>query len=133
MSVGEDGIYDIDASKIHSTVKMDKTATVKARSSRIIRISADPDIVVFLGRERDHVLIDSHYCSCTAFTISTGSGELKGCSHIGALEVAVREGLILDISSSISKGEMDRVIWEVLTGEFTMTLRRILHKKHTTR
>ena len=132
MGVGEDGIYRGDVSAIQHRISHSKNVIAYARSSRIIRIRVQPELLVYMGRERDHVIVDNKYCSCMSFILSIGSGELKGCKHMAALAIAGERGWVVDASSMVDAESVSRIVWEVLTGEFTMTLRRILHKNNVT-
>jgi len=80
--------------------------------------------VVYLGGERDHVIVGGVFCSCEGFARRAPRG-LGGCTHVFAYREAARSGRLA--RAELSPGEVVRVVWEVLTGGLTKTLRQKLY------
>ncbi len=95
-----------------------------AFSMRLVRISVNPPVYVYLGENGDHVLVDSSYCSCDGFLRRIGGGLVEGCSHVYAVRLAEEAGRVR--RAILSPEEASLVVWEVLTGGLTRTLRRKL-------
>ncbi len=99
-------------------------ARVLASSGRFIVISSRPEIIVYLGEMEDHVVVDRSYCSCRGFMMRLGRPGGSGCSHV----LAVRMGLRRVRSVNVG-GLVGRIVWEVLTGGYTRTLRELIVKE----
>jgi len=95
-----------------------------AFSMRLVKISVNPPVYVYLGENGDHVLVDSAYCSCDGFLRRISDGLVEGCSHVYAVRLAEETGRVR--LAILSPEEVGLVVWEVLTGGLTRTLRRKL-------
>lgn len=103
---------------------VERKARAIAASGRLVRVSRRPEIIVYLGFTGDYVIVDGRYCSCPGFSrrLSRPGGGV-GCSHVLAARMPgrrVRE-------AEVGRGELARIVWQVLTGGFTLDLRRRLY------
>ena len=96
-----------------------------AYSGRIVRISRRPAIYVYLGSGRDHVIVGGIYCSCEGFT--RRAQRLEGCTHVFAVRLAASEGRIASVE--LPPRLAARIVWEVLTGGLTRTLRETIYRR----
>lgn len=101
-----------------------------AYTYRFVRLTtADKasDLWVYMGPQRDYVVIPGTYCSCMDFTIRVISqGVSPYCKHLLALEVARTRGKYREVR--VSETEAVKVIGEALSRGFSKTLREILYK-----
>jgi len=77
---------------------------------------------VYMGRERDYILIPYIYCSCMDYLVRTVF--LK--KHQLGLLVAIKKGLFKTITVTLE--ELYTIIDEILEKGFSITLRRKLYK-----
>lgn len=93
-----------------------------AASGRLVRIADDPPVYVFMGEHGDHIVVGGVYCSCEAFKYSLLRGR-PGCYHVYAARL--HGGLARRISAG--RGEVESIIYEVVTAGFSPTLRRLIY------
>ena len=86
-------------------------------------VSTRPLIAVYLGETGDHVVVEGYYCSCEGFMRRLARGEL-GCTHVYALREAVDKGRVTLLEKP--PGVVARIVWEILTGGRSKTLRLAL-------
>ncbi|AFH42849.1 hypothetical protein IOK49_06095 [Fervidicoccus fontis] len=72
-------------------------ALVKALEKKIVIISRNPLIAVFLGDKEDHILIPYSFCSCTDFSLNVIYREKRqNCYHLYSYCLAEKMGLITE-------------------------------------
>ncbi len=96
-----------------------------AFTKRIVLVWENPRIYVYVGEDSDHVLVDSHYCSCEGFARRLLQGSRVACSHVYAVRIAENTGRIRRMVLE-DPDELALIVWEVLTGGLSPTLRRKL-------
>ncbi len=87
-------------------------------------ISRSPEIIVYLGSGSDYLIVARRYCSCEAFIRGLARGA-PGCKHVYGARMAVRAGRVRVLEPG--PGVVGRIVWEVLTGGLTGTLRKLLY------
>ena len=91
---------------------------------RYHRILSRPEVWVYMGRERDYVLVPRLLCSCPDFMINVvARRRSKPCYHLVGLEKAVIQGSYMALDLSFE--DALRIIYEVLDSGFSPTLRRL--------
>ena len=121
---GDKGWESIDDMLSRADEGLVEKAKALASSGRFIVISGRPEILVYLGETEDHVIVDRSYCSCRGFMIRLGRPEGSGCSHVLAVRMGLRRVRRVDVG-----GMVGRIVWEVLTGGYTKTLRERIVKE----
>ncbi len=99
-----------------------------ANSGRFVLLWRDPLILVYLGENGDYVVVDGVYCSCEGFARRVSRRGVGGCSHVYAARRIFDGspgGKYRVVEASLD--EVVLVVWEVLTGGLTHTLRKILY------
>jgi len=82
---------------------------------------------VYMGRERDYILIPYIYCSCMDYLVRTVFLKTRSyCKHQLGLLVAIKKGLFKTITVTLE--ELYTIIDEILEKSFSITLRRKLYK-----
>ncbi len=82
---------------------------------------------VYVGRERDYVLIPYIYCSCMDYLVRTVFLKTRSyCKHQLGLLVAIRRGLFKTIAVTLE--ELYAIVDEIVERGFSATLRRKLYK-----
>jgi predicted nucleic acid-binding Zn finger protein len=82
---------------------------------------------VYMGRERDYILIPYVYCSCMDYLVRTVFLKTRSyCKHQLGLLVAIKKGLFKTITVTLE--ELYTIIDEILEKGFSITLRRKLYK-----
>ncbi|MCC6034333.1 MAG: hypothetical protein LM567_02395 [Desulfurococcaceae archaeon] len=82
---------------------------------------------VYMGRERDYILIPYIYCSCMDYLVRTVFLKTRSyCKHQLGLLVAIKKGLFKTITVTLE--ELYTIIDEILEKGFSITLRRKLYK-----
>ncbi len=96
------------------------------QGARYVRISREPEIWVYIGRNEDHVLVPRLYCSCLDFLVNV-VGRRRGspCYHLVGLELARRSGRTRDLSKKLGE-KAPTIVLEVLTRGFSGALRRLV-------
>ncbi|MCE4601927.1 MAG: SWIM zinc finger family protein [Desulfurococcales archaeon] len=101
-----------------------KRAKSIALSGRLVMIHESPEILVYLGEREDYVIVDKRYCSCQGFLMRLAKPEDGvGCSHVKAARMSDRRVRV----KNLGPDEVETVVWEALTGGFTMSLRRKIY------
>ncbi|MEN2999329.1 MAG: hypothetical protein ABDH61_01975 [Acidilobaceae archaeon] len=91
---------------------------LRAIVRRLVAIDLERGLWAYVGRERDHFLIEGLYCSCSSFAFSLT--RRAGCEHLSALKLA-RSGKVREV-----KVDAATVIWEVVSVGLSPTLRKAL-------
>jgi len=82
---------------------------------------------VYMGRERDYVLIPYIYCSCMDYLVRTVFLKTRSyCKHQLGLLVAIRRGLFK--TTAVTLEDLYTIVDEVIERGFSVTLRRKLYK-----
>jgi len=82
---------------------------------------------IYMGRERDYVLVPYTYCSCMDFLIRTVFLKIRAhCKHQLGLLVAMKKKLFKTLDVVID--DLYVIINEILEKGFSPTLRRKLYK-----
>ncbi len=93
-----------------------------------LKIRADSvvsELWVYIGRERDYLLIPGLYCNCKVFTLKTIINKTEThCKHQLGVYAAIAMQKYVEVELSID--EAYTVISEVLNKGFTVFLRRKL-------
>jgi len=99
---------------------------------RFVRLVIDKDglineLWVFIGKERDYILIPCLYCSCPDFTINVLSkGVKKFCYHLVALEIARRSNAYKELE--VEPNDLVKIVLEIVINNFSSYLRRLLYR-----
>jgi len=115
--------YDIEGSlEENLDDEVRRRAQAAAQSGRLVRISEEPPLYVFMGEHGDHLVVGGVYCTCEAFYYSTLRGR-PGCYHVYAARLGGghARSLNLDLDTLIT------VVSEILNAGFSPTLRRVLY------
>ena len=115
-----------DMIRKYSGISDPSRVAAASRSGRFILVRRNPEIYIYLGEDGDYIIVDGVYCSCNGFMSRIGRArDSVGCTHV----LAARRGVerIHDFSW-IGDGVLVRIIWEVLTGGLTHSLREIIYR-----
>ncbi|MCE4612566.1 MAG: metal-binding protein [Desulfurococcales archaeon] len=93
---------------------------------KLVKLSASPEIWVYVGASRDYVIVDSRYCSCPSFMMSLSRGEKPSCKHIEGLPLVMATGKYRDLSVSLDVRDVEEIVMEVLVVGFSRKLREIM-------
>ncbi|MCS7107357.1 MAG: hypothetical protein NZ902_04555 [Acidilobaceae archaeon] len=92
---------------------------LRAIARRLVAIDLEKGFWAYVGRERDHFLIEGLYCSCSSFALSLT--KRAGCEHLSALRVAKRSGAVRELKVDVAS-----VVWEIVSVGLSPTLRKAL-------
>ena len=104
-------------------------ALSKRRFVRLILKNSDVprEYWIFLGKDRDYILIPCMYCSCPDFTINVLSRRSKNfCYHLVALEIARRSSAYRELQ--VGAQEFKKIVLEVLIDGMSLTIRKLLYR-----
>jgi len=98
-----------------------------AKEGRVIIVSEDPEIAVFLGSTGDYVLIPPVYCSCKDFSINALiRGKRRTCYHLLSFCLAKQSGLIKSIPAP-AKIELTTIVREIIISGRSKELRKLIN------
>ncbi len=117
-----------DLSRAPVPDRLRRHVAAAAYSGRFIVLSWRHLILAYMGETGDHVLVDSHYCSCEGFTVRTTRRGVAGCSHVYAARIALGEGRYRDATRLAGPGVVARIVWEALSTGFSQTLHRLAER-----
>lgn len=101
------------------------------KNRRLILISRNPELWVYMGRTRDYLVIPRTYCSCRDFLVNTvGRMKPRPCYHLVAQVLAEKNNLYRDLTWMQNAWI---VVEEILDHEFSRTLRKAVTRTHQNR
>ncbi len=100
-------------------------ALAAANEGRIIRISVNPEIVIFVGEKQDYVIVPQNYCSCKDYLLNVViRRRRRSCYHILAYCIALRIGRVREIVTQ-EYGVKTLIVRETITLGKSPTLRKL--------
>lgn len=85
------------------------------------------DIWVYMGRERDYLLVPGAYCSCKDFLLRTVINKTsKYCKHLLGLHVSMKMNKYLEVSVDLER--FLKISHEIIEKGFSIELRRALRQ-----
>ncbi len=103
-----------------------KKALASARSGRLFLIWKRPEIMIFVGEERDHLLVPPVFCDCMDYLMNVVmKRQRKYCYHMLSACIAEKEGLLREkvVSDTIS---VARTIIEIIEYGKALSFRKHL-------
>ncbi len=127
---GESYTASMLSSQLSSPQYLESYAHPKLASAlaerRLVRLSADPELWVFMGRSRDYLIIPRTYCSCRDFLVNVvGRGRPRPCYHLVAQAKANETGIYRDLVG-LDWRSVWVIVLEILDRGVSRALRRAL-------
>lgn len=110
------------SSKVFSEVYGYRYVKINVRMDSALR-----DFWVYMGRERDYLLIPGVYCSCKDFLLRTVINKTsKYCKHLLGLHVSMKKGKYLEVEIDVER--FLRIVHEIIKKRFSLELRRSINR-----
>lgn len=104
-----------------------------AREGKIVLISEDPEIAIFLGSDGDYVIIPYTYCSCKDFSLNVVTRKKrKACYHLFSFCLSKARGTFLKLPVS-DPVELTSLIRETLMNTRAEGLRKLINISESSR
>lgn len=86
----------------------------------------DPGIWIYVGVDRDYIVLPRVYCSCTSFSIEVIGGRRSFCKHLvyQLISEAQRSYRVIEVDYET----LHRVVKEIMDLNISTSLRRILYR-----
>jgi len=121
-----------DLSEGLSTKSREK-AEKAAREGRIVLISEDPEIAVFLGKDEDYISIPPIYCSCKDFSLNVIIRRRRAsCYHLLSACISRERGTMRKYIVR-DPLELATVLREVLIGGRAETVRKSIYTRESSK
>lgn len=117
-------------SVMKASINPPEKALEALRERRLVRLFCRrggelAELYVFYGKDRNYIMIPRTFCSCKDFELNVVSRRLRAtCYHLVSLELAISQNKVRVME--VDCDTLENIFLELLLGEYSITLKRIL-------